>query len=415
VKKNTTVLLIAFKYPPYAGVGGFRWTKLTKYLAQQGYTIHVVTINWKETGADTYREDITHPNIIIHRIPSCYLHNIKYKRYKNTPLGQIRRFVKYGCFKFIDLFWYDDEAHYWGLSLLPFCKKLIQEEHIKTVIATGHPFMANYWASKLKQDLSEIHLIQDFQDPWTDNVRKLYPIPFMRTRSLQHERFALNHCDVFFTVSPSLMNILEKKIHASVKTAVIHNGFDIPLATKPSLKRSFSFLYAGGVYFGREEPLEAFLTAVDAIKNSTPEITISFYGEFPHHLKKKFRHLFTAGILAHFPFISPQEIQQKMYESFICLLFNSRILPYALSTKIYEYASVRRPTLAVYYGGDLDDLIQQHKLGVSVNGDDMEQIKEEIMNFYHLWQQNPSYEITPEHLEVFHYESLAKEVGKYIT
>src|SRR4030042_3229476 len=161
MKKDTQVLLIAYKFPPYAGVGCFRWSKLSKYLAKMGYTIHVVTVKWDKMGNDTYMQDVTHPNIIIHRIPSLYPHNLKYKRYKNTTIGRFKRVIKLGFFKIFDVFWYEDEAQYWGRSLLPYCKKLINDHQIHTVIATGHPFMANYWASKLKQGLPQITLIQD--------------------------------------------------------------------------------------------------------------------------------------------------------------------------------------------------------------------------------------------------------------
>jgi len=415
MKENTQILLIAFKYPPYAGVGGFRWSKLTKYLAKDGYKIHVVTVNWRKTGEDIFLEDVQHPNIIIHKIPSFYFHNLKYKRYKNTLFDRFRHIMNYAFYKVLEIIWYEDEAQFWGISLLPYCKKLIQEEKIKIVIATGHPFMANYWASKLKKNLLNIRLIQDFQDPWTDNEKKTYPFYYyMKNKSIQHELFALNNCDAFFTVTKGLMNILSKKIYANVKKAVICNGFDIPQIKQPPLKRNFTFIYAGSMYLGREECLEAFLKAVDGIRDNFSEISAQFYGgEFPNILKKKYAHLFTEGILVHYPWISPEQVQKKIHESFACLHFNSRNFPYLVSTKIYEYASLRRPTLSINYGGDIEELIKKHKLGVSVDGDDIKKIQDEILKLYRIWQHDQYYEISPENLEIFHYENLAREVEKY--
>ena len=56
------LLVIAYKFPPYAGVGGFRWAKLSKYLARLGHEVHVVTVPWRGGGpntlvADAYRRD----------------------------------------------------------------------------------------------------------------------------------------------------------------------------------------------------------------------------------------------------------------------------------------------------------------------------------------------------------------------
>ena len=41
------LLIIAFKFPPYGGVGSFRWSKFTKYLAKSENKVNVLTIKWK--------------------------------------------------------------------------------------------------------------------------------------------------------------------------------------------------------------------------------------------------------------------------------------------------------------------------------------------------------------------------------
>jgi len=411
---NKKILLIAFKYPPYAGVGGFRWSKLSKYLAEMGYKIHVVTVNWKQYGNNTYINDVEHPNIIIHKIPSLYFHNLKYKRYNNSFIGNIKHIIKAISFKLINLIWYDDEAQLLGYSLLPFCSKLIENENVKNVIATGHPFMVNYWAARLKKTNPKINLIQDFRDPWNDDEIRTLPLKLMAKKSLQHEIFAMNNCDVLFAVTKGLLNLLSKKIYTPVEKVVVPNGFDTDIIEKNVLKRSFTFIHAGALYSGREEPLEAFLRVVTNIETIVPEIKVFFYGSFPNNLKKQYNNLFKTGVVTHFPPVSPEKIHKLMYESFSCLQFNARIYDYLVSTKIYEYASLRRPTLSINYSGEIDTLIKKHKLGISVNGDDIEQIQEAILKLYDIWKQSPYYEISPEGLEMYHYRNLAKQVAKYL-
>ena len=68
------IILIAYRFPPYAGVGCYRWSKLCKYLAELGHTIHVVTVDWQHLGPDTFIEDVQDPNIVIHKIPSGDFH-----------------------------------------------------------------------------------------------------------------------------------------------------------------------------------------------------------------------------------------------------------------------------------------------------------------------------------------------------
>jgi len=408
------ILLIAFKYPPYTGVGGFRWSKLSKYLAEMGYKIHVVTVNWKQYGDNTYINDVQHSNIIIHRIPSLYPHNLKYKPFEHNRIGNFKRTLRYLFFKIINVIWYEDEAQFWGYNLLPFCNQLIKLENIQNVIATGHPFMSNYWAAKLKQKNPEINLIQDFRDEWNDDPNRSLPSKQMNKISAKHELFALNHCDVLFAVTKGLLNIFSTKINNDIRKVVISNGFDTCSNQKTKINHNFKFIHAGNLFSGREEPLEAFISAIDKINMKIPELTVDFYGSFPLNLKKKYDHLFQIGVLKHSPPVSPEKIQELMRDSFVCLQFNARIYSYLVSTKIYEYASLRRPTLSINYGGEIDDLVRKHKLGISVNGDNPEQIENEILNLYDIWKQDPSYEISPEGIEKFHYRNLAKDVARYL-
>lgn len=411
---NKKILLIAFKYPPYAGVGGFRWSKLSKYLAEIGYTIHVVTVDWKQYGDNTYLEDVIHPNIIIHRIPSLYPHNLKYKPFKKNLIGQFKRILRHLFFKLVNIFWYEDEAQYWGYSLLPFCEQLIKKEDIKNVIATGHPFMANYWAAKLKQKNHEINLIQDFRDEWNDDPNRSLLCKYFEKISYNHEIFVLNNCDVLITVTNGLMELFSKKITANVSKAVIPNGYDFEINPKNNQKRDFRLLYAGSLWAGREEPLEAFLKVLENVAPNIPELRAEFYGSFPDFLKINYAHLFEKGIISHSLPVSHEKISKLMENSFACLLFNARMYPWARSTKIYEHASLRRPTFCINYGGELNELISRYNLGISVNGDDTEQIEKGIMNLYALWNQDPSYEISPDGIEKFHYHNLARDVAKYL-
>lgn len=408
------ILLIAFKYPPYSGVGGFRWSKLSKYLAEEGCVLHVVTVNWKKYGNNTLLEDIHHPNIIVHRIPSLYFHNFKYRPFNSNLTGKIMRVLRYLFFRAINLFWYEDEAHFWGYTLLPFCKKLIIRENITNVIATGHPFMANYWASRLKIIMPEINLIQDFRDEWNDDPNRSFIWSFYKKKSLQHEIFSVNRCDVLIAVTDGLLKLLEARKHECSEMAVIPNGFDFEISNKPPIKRHFNFIYAGKLWAGRAEPFDSFMSVVEKLRPEIPELRIDVYGSIPDDLRSKYDLLLKDGTLSILSPVSHEKIQEIMYESFVCLLFNARIYPWARSTKIYEHASLKRPTFCINYGGEIDKLIKTHDLGVAINGEKPEEIEEEILNLYKIWKQDPGYEISPRNIEQFHYRNLAKEYKNYL-
>ena len=157
------ILLIAFKYPQYSEVGGYRWTKFSKYFAENGCKIHVVTVKWNKRINQSWHNDVINKNITIHRIPSLYCHNLKYYKFSSDFFGMVLSKLRNQFIKLINLFYFVDEAQYWGKKLIPFCIKLIESEKIRYVIASGAPFMANYWASNLKREMPQIKLIHDFK------------------------------------------------------------------------------------------------------------------------------------------------------------------------------------------------------------------------------------------------------------
>lgn len=410
------ILLIAFKYPPYSGVGSKRWAKFSKYLALDGYKIHVVTVNWIKNGEITWIRDVINPNIIIHRIASFSLHNLKYKNFGSDMLGRMLRKTRFIIFIGLRLIYYVDEAQFWGRSIIPFCKKLIEKEEITNVIATGAPFMANYWAATLKKDLPKINLIQDFQDPWNDNPALSFYFKFQKKKSIEKELFALNNCNTLITVTKGLMNLLKKKINnQQVETAVIYNGFDeVNRTAFPKKRRDFDFIYAGNAYLGREEPLDSFLKALEIVFKKIPSIKFHFYGGFPRNIKVKYPNLIKKKVLKIHTPVNPREIKRKIYDSFASVQLNSKFFPYLVSAKIYEYGDLRRPTLSINYGGEIDKLIKNCKLGISVNGDDVDKIVQKILALYKIWQNNPFYEITSRNLDRYNYKYLTKELEKYL-
>ena len=249
---------------------------------------------------------------------------------------------------------------------------------------------------------------------WAENPFKAYPIKRYKKKSIQHEIFALNHCDILFTVTNGLMDLFSKKIYVNVKKMMIPNGFDINHYMGKNITRNFTFIYAGSLYNGRDEPFESFLKAIENIEKNIPEIRICIYGSFPNRIKKKYKKMFLTGKIKSYSPVSPRKIYELMHQSFVCLHFNARPFSYAVSTKIYEHAAIKRPTFSVNYGGDIDDLIKKHNFGISVNGDDVGQIENELLELYELWKSDPAYEISPRNLNKFDYKNITEEVVKYL-
>ena len=409
--KNKKILLIAFKFPPYAGVGAKRWAKFSKYLARDGYQIHVVTAKWWYNGSNMWMADIDHPNIIVHPIPSYGLHNIKYFDFGKGTLGRLMSFIRTGVFRILSIFYYVDEAQFWGIHLLPYCTHLIKKEGIKNVVATGAPFMANYWAAHLKKKNPDINLIQDFRDPWNDDPVVHFPLNNLKKRAIRKELFAVNCCDHLISVSEKLTQDFDVKRKKN-NCITVYNGYDDEQCrhVKISKFEEFEIIYAGNVASGRHLALEPFLYFIRQNQRRYPDLKLSFYGYFPRGLKKKYVDLFTKKIAFSYRPIPPADIMEKISRAFLALQLTAPIYQDALSSKLFEYAALKRPVLCINNGGEVDAVIKRYHLGSSVRYDDSEAFLKVLDTWYDLWKSDPLYSLPEIDIRHFAYSRLVKDV-----
>lgn len=373
---NKNILIISYKYPPYPGVGGYRWSKMTKYLARIGYNIHVVTVPWAKVGENTNESDVIHENITIHRIRSGYPHNLNINKHENKLVNILQRIYLRLLNSLI--FW-DDEAQYWSLFLLPACREIIQNHDINIIIATGHPFQSIRHAATLKKNFPKVKLIADFRDPWIqhENYR---PTGLRRARAKKWMKYILKTANVNVFVTKGLiteyLNYLHPNVAETIKVKHISNGVDLDAV--PQIEEQqilYDFIYAGNITNGREEPCLVFLEAISKI---APDTKIILIGVVPSVIILMQKHLPYLKIMEP---ISQEEVFSYIKKAKIALHFNAKKVPYALSTKIYEYPALGKPTLSINYGGEIVELIQENSWGVSFHADDnylIDKLKEVI-------------------------------------
>jgi len=367
------VLLIAFKYPPYEGVGGNRWMNLAHHLARIGCEIHVVTVRWRASQRSPWGTYTPEAGVHVHRIASGFPHNLYHSRPGNIAL----RFARKVVFSrhLLRRIWWDDEAQYWGRYLFPYCKRLARRVNFDVVIATGHPFESNYLAVGLSRKLG-LPLVQDLRDPWIDNPYSHYT---QRQRDLlvPKVRAVLCGCDRVVTVTQGLMEVYAQYCDLSAKGVVIRNGHGIDISkwnerTLPVLKRRdplrIRLVYIGNISNGREEPFEWLLSAINRLRyRESGVINVDVYGLEQKKLKQRYSHFLRTGSLILCNPVAHGEIAKvlKRYDAAIHL--TARAFPYAASTKIYEYAASGIPTISLNYGGEAEQLVRDLDCGISIN------------------------------------------------
>ena len=361
------LLVIAYKFPPYAGVGGFRWAKLSKYLARLGHEVHVVTVPWPEHGPNTLAADAAEPGVIVHPIRSGSPH-----RLRHMPLsGRWTIAARYFALRALDrVLFYDDEAQRWGRHLIGACERLIDEHDIGVVVATGHPFQANRWAAELKRRQPGLRLVQDFRDPWADNpFRTLSPRLAARVRAWQEDAVAA--ADAVVSVTPSLLDLYLRGA-TEPRGVVIPNGADP--ATVPDVHATATGTPDGS---GSRTSATCPTAATGPCEPCSMPCGSSTAGPDDrgraggrHARCDRAREPRPRGArLAPGPSSAVPRPRRcaRVAASDYALQLNAREFPYLVSTKIYEYALLRVPALSLNYGGEVDTLVRDHGFGHSVD------------------------------------------------
>ena len=360
------LLVIAYKFPPYAGVGGFRWAKLSKYLARLGHEVHVVTVPWRGGGPNTLLADAAEPGVTVHPIRSGSPH-----RLRHFPLrGRWPLAARHVALRALDrAFFYDDEAQRWGRHLLGACERLIDEHGIGVAIATGHPFQANRWAAELKRRRPALKLVQDFRDPWADNpFHPLTPRQAARVRGWQDEAVAA--ADAVVSVTPELLELFVRGVPGK-RAEVITNGVD-PESVEggpapPPAAGPIRLTHIGNVTNGRDRPLGALLEAVRGLGPGGPPIEVELVGAGLGFLRRAHPDLVADGVLRVRDPLPQPEALRAVAQSHYALQLTAREFPYGASTKVYEYALLRVPQISLNYGGFVDGLVREHGFGHSVD------------------------------------------------
>lgn len=411
------LLLISFKYPPYSGVGCFRWANLSLEFANKGYIVHVVTVKWKKTSASSFLEVLNNRNIIVHRLPSLGFHNIRYMNSTNKILNFIYRGVRFILKRLLKPLYFIDEAQQWHWIMIPYVKKLIKKEKIPTIIATGEPFTVNYFASRIKRDLgNKIKLIQDFRDPWNENPIYINTFGNLNriNKSKSMELFSLKFADDIVSVTKGLSIDFSHKSGKKVYT--IYNGFNnskINKIKKEKLinkKDTLKIIYAGNFANGRFGCLLYLLDYFVKCEKHKKLFQLVIYSNISKRIfPYKYSSLFNTNFLVLKEKISYKELAKEILNCDYGLHLNSRFIKNGLSTKIYDYISLGVPIISLNYGDEIETMIHEYNFGYSININ-----KNNINKIFNEIERNRKFELNLNIVNKFNYSRIIDDYVKLV-
>ena len=273
------ILLIVYQFCPKGQIGTRRWSKFAKYLAREGYEVHVLCARYPYRDSINWCHEVEgNPQIHIHRIAPWYPTYLL-KPERNFSIKLFDRICSHSLF-------YMDMSQHWGWALVPAAKKLIRREGITKVIASGGPFMALYHTARIKDSLGDqIRLIMDFRDPWS----KWLPTnstfaKFKKRRAEKLEKYAVLRADSSLFTTKQLQLIYEKLVpETKSRYEVLYNGYDpddFKDRSTPQDLPPLSMVYTGSLIVERVDAVVAIIRALAGIEDEFlhQHLQINLYG-----------------------------------------------------------------------------------------------------------------------------------------
>lgn len=436
------VLMIAFNYPPLAGMGMLRSLKFAKYLPFFGWQPAVLTIaasKIKPTPQSQYwfcdesegllpQVDIVRTNYVSLK-PStthlAYLNIFMPKVDRRAPeafaapppdasrpdttlrdkmMGYLRRFWN----NWIE---FPDDAVGWYPYAVKGALAYIRHNPVEVIFSTAFPVTSHLIAATVSKKTG-IPWVADFRDLWsqaafrdTNQLRKVIDT-YWEVRTVKR-------ASALITVSePHMEELLQIHKTFDAKNFVIYNGYDADDYNEhePQVNRPFTITYTGRMYdidFSAKGRTPAMMFAGIAAlfkEKRIPEDRLQclIYGEHPKKLYDMIAHYGLESIvkcLGGVPFRVAVRAQQQA-DVLLHLNWDDSDQKGILSGKIFEYLGAKKTILSVpFYNKGVADILRSTQAGVILNS--VEACKEQIWRWFQAFEAhgNIPYQGIPERLE----------------
>ncbi len=395
------ILIINFDFPPNQGIGGRRWAKLAKQLAQEDYIVQVIKADEVQGNAkSTWADDVAHPHIHVHSLPRTYPQILSHP--KSDLLSKIRyRLAKREIEKKEEGTIYDISIG-WNKVMTPCAESLIDQHAIVNVIATGAPWNVLTYAAALKEKFPNINLIIDYRDPWM-NARNYGMLGLSATRKKAEEAkqsFVLQHANVVLSPYDYLTQELKEFAEAkNLKGALFkvlthfYDPQDIPAQEALVDNNKAVIVYGGDLYLEMDEQLNQLRNQLSYLKNNRNDlyakVEVKIFTSNPNYEK------FVGLDVVKMHKSIGKKIFQELADANFALIMLSPSKRNDRTTKFFEYLPLRKPLLIISDEGSVTRFVQENNLGVIMSKD--EKALEAVLDnhFNGTIQINSNFDIAP--------------------
>lgn len=410
------VLVIAYYFPPLGLSGVQRISKFVKYLPEFGWEPTVLTVGEVAYYAKDYSllREIESKNIRIIRTSTFDPNAMLKKRdIVSIPSEKIRKFLS----RVSDTFFIPDNKIGWYKSAVKKGTEILEKEKFDLIFSTAPPYTDFLIGNALKNKF-KIPLVLDYRDAWTDYLYKYYPTPLHKYINFRLEKKILHNSDYVITASRSVKEMLIQRYsflnHNNV--TLLPQGFDkedfqnlkdVNLPKNEKMRITFA-----GVFYEDRSP-EKFLKAIEQIVKFYPKIKnkieIYFIGAIQTEYRKMVENLGLNNVVNILGYLEHKECLRYLVSSDVLwfVMNDDKSSP----GKIFEYIGTGKKIFGLIPNGYMKKIVEEAN-GVCANPEDIEGIKNKIIELFSQFEKNELNGASAEIVDKYDRKNITFELSK---
>ena len=415
------VLVIAYYFPPMGLSGVQRTLKFVKYMKDFNWEPTVLTAS----GTGYYAHDITllkeaeAANIRIVRTKGGDINSrLSNKGTVKMPPEILRKILS----RISQTIFIPDNKKGWAKEAIKSARELLKNEKFDLIFVSAPPFSAINMAVKLKKEFNK-PLVIDYRDLWFGNQFAFYPTPLHKLLNKRMEYRALKAADKIIATNRKMKEKIINwyKFLSFEDIYIISHGFDpddfkglVPEKRENSKMR----ITYSGIFYEFITP-KYFLRAFKELATERPDVAynieLHFVGFLRNENKKLIRKLGLQEFIKEFGYLDHKQALVKVMSSDVLWLMvgKTRNADTHSAGKLYEYFGTRKPIIGCLPEGALKTAVEDYKASFITRPDDIEAIKNVILETYSLYLSNklpvPDEEYVEKHRRDFLTEQLTKQ------
>lgn len=415
------VLVIAYYYPPMGLSGVQRTLKFVKYMRSFNWDPTVLTTS--DTGY------YAHDNSLLAEAEAANIRTIRTKGgdinsmlSKKGTVKMPPEFIRKTLSRISSTIFVPDNKNGWSKEAIKSARELLKSEKFDLIFVSAPPFSAINMAVKLKKEFN-LPLVIDYRDLWYGNQFAFYPTPIHKLIHKRMEYLALKKADKIITINRKIKEkmINKYKFLSFEDIFIIPQGFDpedfINLFPEKRENKKMRLTYCG-IFYEFITP-KYFLRAFKQLTTERPDIAFNielhFLGLLRNENVKLIKKLGLQEFVKEFGYLNHKQALIKIISSDILWMMvgKGRNADTISSGKLYEYFGTKKPIIASSPEGVLKTAAEEYKASFLTEPDDINGIKNAIIEAYLLYLENklpaPDESFVERHRRDFLTEQLTKQ------